>query len=87
MPYRKISRDVKLAAIRLYERNILPLSDLLDVVGFSRRTFYRIQRLWEDTGDVVRHNPYQKHGPSRLLLYDDIQYLLSQTGLVFGRIT
>jgi len=77
MPYRKISRDVKLAAIRLYERNIFPLSDLLDIVGFSKRTFYRIQRLWEDTGDVVQHNPNQKHGPSRLLLYDDIQYLLS----------
>ncbi len=77
MPYRKISRDVKLAAIRLYERDILPLYDVLDIVGFSKRTFYRIQRLWQDTGDVVRHSPYQKHGPSQLLLHDDIQYLLS----------
>jgi hypothetical protein len=29
MPYRKISRDVKLAAIRLYERDIMPLGDIL----------------------------------------------------------
>ena len=77
MPYRKISHDVKLAAIRLYERDILPLSDILDIVGFSKRTFYRICRLWYETGDVVFHNPYQKHGPSRCLLYNDIQYLLS----------
>jgi transposase len=46
-------------------------------MGFSRRTFYRVHQLWNNTGDVVSHNPHQKHGPSRLLYYDDIQYLLS----------
>ena len=30
MPYRKIPRDVKLVAIRLYERDLLTLHDILD---------------------------------------------------------
>ena len=76
MPYRKISPDVKLAAMKLYDHNILPLSDILDIMGFSQRTFYRVHQLWNNTGNVVSHNPHQKHGPSRLLYYDDIQYLL-----------
>ncbi|KJA25110.1 hypothetical protein HYPSUDRAFT_102826, partial [Hypholoma sublateritium FD-334 SS-4] len=46
MPYRTISRDLKLAAVRLYEREILPLDDILDIMAFSRRTFFRILRLW-----------------------------------------
>ena len=55
MPYRKISRNVKLAAIRLYERNILTLEDILECVGFHKRTFYHILALWRETGDIVKH--------------------------------
>ncbi|KAH8801808.1 hypothetical protein DL96DRAFT_1476038 [Flagelloscypha sp. PMI_526] len=40
MPFRKISRDVKLAAIRLYERDILDLDDILDICDFSLRTWW-----------------------------------------------
>jgi hypothetical protein len=36
---RKISPNVKLAAIRLHEQGILRLHEILDCVGFSRRTF------------------------------------------------
>jgi len=75
MPYRKISRDLKLAAIRLYERDLLPLEDILDCVGFSERTFELIQSLWNRTGDVVKHH-FGTQGHPRLLHLDDIDYLL-----------
>ena len=50
MPNRQISRDVKIAAIKLHERELLQLPDILDCCGFSERTFYRIPKLWRDTG-------------------------------------
>lgn len=74
MPYRKISRDVKLAAIRLHEQALLPLSDILDCLGMSRRTFYRILQLWRTTGDVVRHT-VGIQGRPRIMHLDDIDYL------------
>jgi transposase len=73
--YRKISRDVKIAAISLYEHGQLRLKDILNCVGFSESTFYRILYLWRTTGDVVRHTK-KNPGRSRLLHFDDIQYLL-----------
>lgn len=75
MPYRKISRDVKLAAVRLYERELLPLEDILDCVGFGERTFYRVLALWRETGDVVKHN-FGAPGRPRALHFDDVHYLL-----------
>jgi transposase len=74
MPFRKISPDVKLAAIRLYERHLLPLQDILDCLGFSERTFYRILHLWWTTGDIVRHTNHVAAGP-RKLVADDVDYL------------
>ncbi|KIM37116.1 hypothetical protein M413DRAFT_50580, partial [Hebeloma cylindrosporum] len=74
--YRKISRDVKLAAVKLYEQDLLPLSNILECVGFGKRTFYRILSLWNNTGDVVRHKFAPPVGRPRLLHFDDIQYLL-----------
>ena len=76
MGYRKISRDIKLAAIRLYEHNILDLHDILYSLDFSRRTFYRIWRLWRDTGDVVKPQKIGVRGRMRNLDYTDLQYLL-----------
>ena len=75
MPFRKISRDLKFCAIRLYEREVLSLEEILDCVGFSERTFYRILSLYRATGDVVKQNP-STAGRSRLLHFDDIDYLL-----------
>ncbi|KAG1744563.1 uncharacterized protein EDB91DRAFT_1123055 [Suillus paluster] len=60
MGFRKISRDVKLAAIRLHERNLLSLRDILDCCGFSRCTWFRILKLWHETGDVEYH-PHRTH--------------------------
>ncbi|KAJ7300436.1 hypothetical protein DFH08DRAFT_919265 [Mycena albidolilacea] len=74
MGNRKISRDVKIAAINLYEQNILSLKQILDCVDFSRRTLYRVLRLWRTTGDVVRSR--KRTGRPRILHYDDINYLL-----------
>jgi len=51
--YRKISCDVKLAAINLHERQLLSLENILACVGFSESTFWRILKLWRETGDVV----------------------------------
>ena len=76
MPYRKISRDLKFCAIRLYEREVLSLEDILDCVGFSERTFYRILRLYNDTGNVVQQRLGTSSGRPRLLHFDDVDYLL-----------
>ena len=73
--YHAISRDVKIAAIQLAERQLLPLNDILLCCGFSRRTFYRILKLWRETGDVINNLPVQRGGP-RTLHHTDIHYLL-----------
>jgi transposase len=75
MPNRRIERGVKLAGIKLYEHGVLPLSTILDVLGYSRRTFFRTLKLWRETGDVVA-TPSLIRGRLRLLNYDDISYLL-----------
>ncbi|KAF8230388.1 hypothetical protein L208DRAFT_1476133 [Tricholoma matsutake] len=76
MMFRKISRDVKIAALNLHESSILPLPDILACVGFSERTFYRVLKLWKETGNVVPHRHGNCKGRPCLLHYDDIQYLL-----------
>ena len=52
MPYCSISDDLKHAAIRLYDRQILPMTDILDAVGFSRPTFFRVLKQYRETGHV-----------------------------------
>jgi transposase len=75
MGFRHISRDVKIAAIRLHEQDLLELDDILQCCGFSARTFYRILKLWRETGDVV--NPKASvSGRIRILDHEDVQYLL-----------
>ena len=76
MPFHKISHDLKLAVIRLYEREILPLWDILDIMHLSRRTFFRILKLWRETGDVVTHKYGNLAGRPRILNFDDIHYVL-----------
>ena len=76
MGNRKISADLKLAAIKLLERGIMDLDDILDCVGFSARTFYRVLKLYNETGDVVRPKS-TSHGRPRKLHFDDLTYILS----------
>jgi hypothetical protein len=71
---RKISRDVKIAAIKLYERHLLDVDDILDCCNFSRRTWFRILKLWHETGDVVSETQ-SLSGRLRILEYGDIHYL------------
>jgi transposase len=71
---RPISRDVKVTAIRLHERNLLDLDDILDCCGFSKRTFYRVLKLWHETGDVVPSRSMH-HGRRRHLEREDVDYL------------
>jgi transposase len=75
MGFRIISRDVKIAAIRLYERGLLDLDDILDCCGFSRRTWFRVLRLWRETGDVVPEKQSIR-GRVRNLDQEDLSYLL-----------
>ena len=76
MPFHKISRDLKLAVIRLYECEILPLGDILDIMHLSQRTFFCILKLWRETGDVVTHKYGNLAGQPQILNFDDIHYVL-----------
>jgi transposase len=73
--YRLISRDVKLAAIRLHDHGVLTLNEILACCGFSLRTWYRIKAHLHTTGDVVGP-PRAFRGRIRSLDHDDVQYLL-----------
>ncbi|PPR03276.1 hypothetical protein CVT24_012814 [Panaeolus cyanescens] len=74
MPYRKISRDIKIAAMRLYNDNIIPKHDILNYLSLSSRTFDRVHALWVATGDVVRYTNGVRGRP-RLLHFSDVEYL------------
>ena len=71
----RISPDVKLAAIRLYERQLLPLCQIPECVGFSRRTFFRILSLFNETGEVAKPRSLALSCP-RVFNHEDINYLL-----------
>jgi transposase len=74
MPFRKISKDVKIGAMRMYDADLLPLPTILDFLGFSRRTFFHVRALWIETGDVEQHTNGVKGRP-RLLHHSDVDYL------------
>jgi transposase len=76
MGFRIISRDVKRAAIRLYERELLELEEIQDCCGFSRRTWYRVLKLWRETGDVAICRNSDEQGRRRILDREDLNYLL-----------
>src|SRR6266487_2241903 len=73
--FRKIGRDVKIAAIRLFECNLLELDDILDCCGFSERTWYHILKLWRQTGDVVNLDT-SLCGRLRNFNHEDVDYLV-----------
>jgi transposase len=73
--YRKISRDLKIASLNLYEHGQLSLPEILDCVGFSESTFYRCLKLWRTTGDPVRVS-YAPKGRPRKLDFTDVHYLV-----------
>jgi transposase len=75
MPNRKIDRGLKIAAMRLYDRKILTVEEICEIVGFSVRTFWRVKNIWDETGDVIRKT-HGIRGRPRLLVHDDILYLV-----------
>ncbi|KAG2744412.1 hypothetical protein P692DRAFT_20850351 [Suillus brevipes Sb2] len=62
MPYRQISRNLKLAAVNLFKQNLLTIRQIVDC-------------LWRETGDVVRHNTGLP-GQPQSLNFKDVSYLL-----------
>jgi transposase len=75
MVNRRISSDVKVAAINLYNRNLLELEDILDCCEFSQSTFFRSLRLWRETGSVTKPSSLLRGRP-RVLASEDLQYIL-----------
>lgn len=54
----------------------MSLTDILECVGFSKRTFYRVLKLYRDTGNVVKA-PSNRRGRPRKLLFEDVEYLIA----------
>ncbi|KAI6096153.1 hypothetical protein F5141DRAFT_1191125 [Pisolithus sp. B1] len=65
MGNRKITRDLKLAAIWFHERGILTTCEILECIGFSKCMFQL--KLYCETGDV---------SPKPCSKYADLQYLI-----------
>ncbi|KAJ7315000.1 hypothetical protein DFH08DRAFT_917765 [Mycena albidolilacea] len=76
MPGRIVQAQVKLAAMNLFERDILPLANILDIVGFSESMFWRTRKLWRETGWVEKPKSTTS-GRRRLLHRDDLDYILN----------
>jgi len=76
MAFRKISHNVKWAAIRLYECDLLNLQDILGCCGFSESTWYQVLKLWRVTGDIVSHPTDVHTGHVHHLEGEDVKYLL-----------
>ena len=54
MGYHFIHCQAKIAAIWLYECDLLNQEDILDICGFSQHTWFQILKIWNQTGDIVR---------------------------------
>jgi len=76
MGNRKISADLKLAAIKLYENYHFSLDNITDCVGFSERTFWRIWKRYKETGSI-EPPVCNTRGQPRALHTEDLYYLLS----------
>jgi len=74
MGFRKISRDLKLAAMWMHDQGILPVGAIIDCLQISQCTFYRILDLWITTGDIVCRT-HGVRGRPQILHFDDIDYL------------
>jgi transposase len=79
MVYRKISADLKLAAVRLYLQNVLNIPTICHSLGFSESTFWRILALYRETGSTVCTRATKQLGGPQILFHEDIEYLLALT--------
>ena len=53
----RISANIKMAAVCLYERGLLGLEDILECVGFSCATFFQVIQLYCEMGLVKGTKP------------------------------
>lgn len=74
MGFRNIPKEIKIAAIRLYQANLLPLPVICDFLSLSRATFYHCFALWLQTGSPVRHMNGVRGRPRRFH-FSDVEYL------------
>ncbi|KIY45331.1 hypothetical protein FISHEDRAFT_49553 [Fistulina hepatica ATCC 64428] len=77
MPFRKIHKDVKWAAVRLYLGGVLGLHDILDCLQVSRASLFRWAKLFRETGSVASRKNVWTHGPKRALHCTDLDCLLT----------
>jgi transposase len=75
MVNRRISDDLKMAALRLHARGRDSLREILRIVKFSRKTFNRAQRRYRLTGSVAKAEVIGRGCPQKSL-HADVQYLL-----------
>ena len=66
----RISDDLKLAALRLKARGRDSVSKILDIVGFSKKTFYRVQGQFRHIRTVAKANAIGRGRPRKILLAD-----------------
>ena len=66
----RISDDLKLAALRLKARGHDSVSEILDIVSFSKKTFYRVQGQLRRIGTVAKANAIRRSRPRKILLAD-----------------
>src|SRR6267154_3939242 len=63
------------SAIHLHEHQLLSLENILACVGFSESTFWRILKVWRETGDVVSISN-RIRGRPRIVQCDDVLFLV-----------
>ena len=78
MLYCHIEPGIKEAAVKIYKQGLFPLEDILNVLTISRCTFYRIQKLYNETGQVMKVKNSLQCRP-RILVPNDLDYLLRLT--------
>lgn len=74
MVFHYISPNVKLAAVKIYENNLINLDDILACLNMSKSTlFYTLQLYWETSN--VEHPKSTTHGRPWRLHFDDLTYI------------
>ena len=65
-----ISDDLKLAMLRLKACGCDSVSKILDIIGFSKKTFYCVQGQYQWIGTVAKANAIGCGRPQKILLAD-----------------
>jgi len=75
MVNRRISDDLKMVAMRLRARGRDTVSEILQIVRFSRKTFFTVQGRFRQLGTVAKAQAIGRGRP-RKALRNDLQYLI-----------